>query len=201
MEHPDRTFLDVMRYAEDVIPPPDQFDSSSDLVRYLERVDRKSARDQGRSRRLTSFALEEMVGSSSAIRRIMGRDRSNTALKELSRAKKVRVVDESKTVKKPFLLAISDKNVRKWQKNPARFDLKGVDTKTHSIIKEFIRLKTFKWKERGHRVVNDRDIHVFTVRTDKKGRLYAMNVMNGKRVGKRVYGRFGTLESLRSTKK
>ncbi len=197
MRNPDRVFLDVMSYAEDVIPPPESFDSQADLVRYLEKVDIKSAENNNRSRRLSQFALNEMAQSSNAQELIQQGSRSQAIKKEIGRPLTSRIRDESRTVKSPNLLNINRKNLSRWKKNPSRFDLRGIDTKTHSFIKQLIKEKSQKWKNQGFKVVNDRDAHVFVVRKDKIGRLYAFNVINGQRVSKKVSSRFGTLEKLR----
>ena len=197
MRNPDRVFTDVMSYADSVIPRPESFDSQSELVSYLERVDKKSAEINGRGRRLSQFALNEIADSTAATNTIKQGSRSQAVIKELSRTNRSRLRDESKTAKSPNLLGINKANLSRWKRNPERFDLRGVDTKTHSFIKQHIKDRSQKWKDQGLRVINDRDVHVFVVRKDKRDRLYAMNIINGHRVSKKVVSRHGTLKSIR----
>ena len=197
MRNPDRVFLDVMRYADGIIPTPESFETQKDLQRYIEDVDRQAAEQTGKGRRISARALELMTNSRVAAQRLFTTKQRKAVNVELSRSKRARLVDESRTAKSPNLLDINQKNFLRWKKNPQKFDLKGVDTKTHEFIKTFVKTKSQRYKNEGSRVINVRDVTVFAVRRSKVGVLFAQDVVTGRRVGKRVFSRFGTLKELR----
>ena len=203
MRDPDRVFRDVMRYMEAKIPSPQTFESQADLQRYLEDADQQLSGAKGEDRRISQFALQEMISSGAAKNRVnrqAGKKQQLTTLQrqalhaEIQRKQTTRQIDESRTSKQ--VLKVNQETFKKWKKNPNRFDLKGIDTKTHSFIKGFIRDRSNKWKKQNLRVINDRDITAFVVRKDKRGRPYAFNIINGQRVPKTTYQKFGTLQSL-----
>ncbi len=210
MRNPDRVFLDVMSYSETQIPAPDSFDSQADLISYL----------QDANPQLRGNSIRAMVGSSTGQQSLSegvekvpskvrgGRKRllpksqfvpgqKRVIKQELKRKPRARKIDESRTVKdKRRLLNINQDNVRRWKRDPSRFDLRGIDTKTHGFINRFVREKRTKWKGEGRRVFNDRGLTYFVVRKDKQNRVFAQNIITGKRVPKAVYSRKGTLKKL-----
>ena len=205
MRDPSQTMESFMRYGKKYLPLR-QFDSPEDAKRWILEMDRIATDITGSDRHISDFAAglasdsrrtQQIIGGAIKI----GAPATFTKLQskvlgvEFGRGVKARRIDEAKTSK--HLLKLRKENVGRWARNPAKFDLEGIDTKTHELIRGSIRDKTAKWVGRGLNVINDNDVHVFVVRKDRRDRLYAMSVINGQRVGKRVYSRFGTLRSLR----
>lgn len=206
MTDPVRLMDDFMKYGKKYLPI-EQFDSPEDAKRWILEMDKIASRVNGTDRRITDFVAGIAADSRRTSQIVSGAlkvsDRGavfNTlqgkaVRTELDRGVRARRIDEAKTSKR--LLTLRRENFKRWVKNPGRFDIEGIDTETHELIKGRIRDKTEKWRRQGLKVTNDQDVHVFVVRQDKRRRLYAMNVVNGQRVNKKVYTRFGTLRSLR----
>lgn len=205
MRDPSQTMDSLMKYGKKYLPLR-QFNSAQDAKQWILDMDKIASRVTGSKRHVSDFAAELASDSRRATQIVqrqleIGRPAVFTQLqgkvlsKELNRGVKARRIDEAKTSKN--LLKLRRENVGKWARNPSKFDIEGIDTATHELIKGLVRERVAKWQGRGHNVINDRDVNVFTIRQDKKGRLYAMSVLNGQRVGKKVYSRFGTLQSLR----
>ena len=204
MNDTDLVFQDVMRYSEGVLPAPDEFTSRSQLKGYLERANADSPS-------VTSNSLDFMLNSRRAEDVFLNKVEESTLKKlrkqkprvkaekaqavniELQRSDRARLIDESQTKN---VVKNTGQGFIKWRKNPERFDFQGVDTKTHTNIKDFIREKARPHKFRGTRVFNDRDVHVFVVKSDKRGRPFAQNIITGRRVPKTAYSRFGMLRDL-----
>jgi len=197
-----KVFDDIMVYVTAKVPtPPEGFQTKGDLQRYLERADRIIADQKGTNKKMSGLLFNQILDTPQAERVIEEGTTKTKKLtpiqqrvvqEEIRRPTRVRIIDESKTVKdKKRLLDINQKNFGRWKKNPSRYDLNKVDTKTREFIKTFVRQKTNTYQRQGLKVYNDRDVNVFVVRRDKKQRLYAQDVITGRRVGKKRYSRFG----------
>ena len=197
VQNPDQVLEDVMNFQEGLLPKKDQFSSQEELIKYIEDIDRASSRKNNRTRRLTAQAIQILAGSAKGQLLTFSKLKKEAAEAELRRGKPARRVDESKTVRPEFLTGINQRFFNRWKKSPDRFDLRGIDTKTHSFLKQFVRLKSVFYTQKGDVVINDRNLIVFAVRKRKNGTLYAQNVINGRLVGKKTYARFGTLPELR----
>jgi len=195
MRNPDRVFIDVMTYSEGVLPPPDSFETREDLIKYLEEANPQM---RGRS-------LSLMTDSAPAERRLLNQQQQTTLSElrkrkprlkvtkakavnqEIKRSSRARLKDERITAN---VVKDTDGGFKKWSRNPSRFDFRGIDTKTHSIIKLHIKNQSDKFKRQGHRVINVRDVHVFIIKKDSKGRKFAQSIINDQRVPKRIFRRF-----------
>ena len=94
---------------------------------------------------------------------------------ELARTLNAREADESRTAK--TVKTVTAENLKQWKKNPAAFDLRGIDTKTHTSIKEAIAQKVAKARAAGFTVKGASSYN--PVRLEKGGRR-ARSVINGR---------------------
>ena len=163
----DAVFNDIMGYALKNIGEPN-VKTKQDLLAYIKESDARNT--------ISGRLAREMVESRSAEKYIAEPSLERAAIKkELSRPEKARLSDESKTAKK--VTAITEKNFKAWKKNPAAFDLRGIDTKTHSLIRAEIKRKVKLNIEGGYSV-------------RRRGQRYYRLENDGKRARDLITGRF-----------
>lgn len=160
-------FNDIMGYAKKNIGER-PIETKEDLIAYIKESDRQKT--------ISSKLIREMLETQSANSYVDNEALKAAAIKkELSRSQQARNADESKTAKK--VEKISQESFKKWKRNPSRFDLKGIDTKTHQLIRDEIRLRVKKALDQG-----------YTVR--RRGNLYFRLEKNNKRARDLITGKF-----------
>lgn len=164
-------FNDIMSYAKKNIGDP-RVSNKEELEDYIKESDRKGA-ISGKLRRelLETRGANRLLEESSI--------KEKAIQKELSRPQRQRAADERKTAK--TVKEINKKAYDSWKKNPGRFDLKGIDTKTHSYIRAEIRRKVKKNLNKGYKL-------------ERKGLQFYRLENDGKRARDIITGRFVKLQ-------
>jgi len=128
--------------------------------------------------RISNRLIDIMLETPAAARVTKSTLKEEAISEELSRPKRAQRVDESKTAK--TVKPITRENFTRWKRNPARFDLRGIDTKTHSLIVQHKKFKVqqslnkgFKVKRRGR----------LLYRIEKGGR--ARDIITGRFISRR----------------
>lgn len=194
----DDVFEDVMSY-EGIDISDDKFQSPDDVI--------NEVLDNDVGGNMSMRLLNEFRNSDVMRDRFSGdgvyeddRLRREAVSSEFGRGKRSRRVDEGKTTKRK-VLDVSVENLRKWKRNPDKFDFGGVDTKSHRLIKEEIRRRSKVYSGKGYKVYRRGDVSVFVVRRDSLNRPYAQSIITGRRVSRGEYRRFGRLRVLANKNK
>lgn len=145
-------FDDVMFYAKKKLGGKD-FKSKADLEEYIKDSDpqkkikhwvRQEILDTGKAERLIEAGLPE---AKKPVKDLL-KDKAIKA--ELKRKDAARASDESRTAKDTR--AITNKNFKAWKKNPGRFDLRGIDTASHTLIRGEINKRLRAARSKGYKV-------------------------------------------------
>lgn len=145
-------FDDVMYYAKKKLGSF-QGKTKEDLEDYIA--------DSDPQQKIKRFVRKELVDTSRAERVITEvtpvvlekkRDKVAEAAvdAELKRKKRARAADESKDAK--VIKDLTKQNLKRWKKNPGRFDLRGIDTRSHNLIRQEINARIRKAKRAGFKV-------------------------------------------------
>lgn len=144
-------FDDVMFYAKKKLGGKD-FATKEDLEDYI--------RDSDPQRKIKQWVRKEILDTSAADRAITAPPEIPDKVKEkivqkavdaeLKRKKRARAADEAITAK--TVKPITDENFKRWLKSPGRFDLRGVDTKSHQLIKNEINQRIRDARAKGFKV-------------------------------------------------
>jgi hypothetical protein len=136
-------FDDIMYYAERKLGDF-KGTTSEDLRDFIKDYDKNDF--------ITPHTLNELEDTSKWQNELSEKTFSKKAAirKELRRPDKARLVDEAVTSKK--VLSINKATYRQWARNPARYDLRGVDTQTHTYIREETKRRLKKHLDAGRQI-------------------------------------------------
>jgi len=141
-----------MFYAKKKLGAKD-FATKEDLEDYIKDSDPK--------KRISNYTRQEILNTSRAERLLeAGLGKEDKPVKdtitakaikaELARQANARASDEKKTAKR--VTPITNATFKAWKKNPAKFDLRGIDTATHTFIKDEINKRLAKARAAGYTV-------------------------------------------------
>ena len=141
----DEVFKKIMEYKRGNIK---DVKTKEDLIQFLKDMDRRDTLDRTMHKSLTrqnKNLISVLVDTREAEKYYDSTDAA--IVKEFSRSMKSRTADEAttaKTVKQP-----TTENYKLWRKNPGALDLKGIDTKTHTLIQRESRARIARAKAKG----------------------------------------------------
>ena len=133
------------------------FDSSKiksreDLKQALKDYDEQQPRRPDGKKHFSETFLDIMTSTREAQKFWNEKDKltAQAVRTEFNRPSASRKADESRTAKN--VKEINKDVYKQWKRNPAAFDIRGVDTKTHTFIQRETRVRIAKARSAGYRI-------------------------------------------------
>lgn len=141
---PERKLDDVMSYAKKKIG---DFTGTTkeELIDYIKRSD-----EQNRISRTFRDIITDTNRAEQLLKNNKETLKEKAVQAELRRKIIARTTDEAKTAKR--VTTINKETLTSWKKNPGKFDLRGIDTATHTFIKDEINKRLRAAKAKGYKV-------------------------------------------------